>query len=67
VFLPRTPELSARPEELTEAEAKLDIPALVAQGIRGTTLEKFAYAGGRVEAEEPKPIVPSDKQRTAIA
>jgi thiamine biosynthesis protein ThiI len=67
VFLPRTPELSARPEELTEAEAKLDVPALVAQGIRGTTLEKFAYAGGRVEAEEPKPVVPSVKQRTATA
>lgn len=67
VFLPRTPELSARPEELEEAETKLDIPALVAQGIRGTTLEKFAYAGGRVEAEEPKPVVPSDKQHTATA
>jgi thiamine biosynthesis protein ThiI len=67
VFLPRTPELSARPEELTEAEAKLDIPALVAQGIRGTTLEKFAYEGGRVESETPKPIVPADKQRTATA
>jgi thiamine biosynthesis protein ThiI len=67
VFLPRAPELSARPEELAEAEAKLDIPALVAQGYRGTTLERFAYAGGRVEAEEPKPIVPADKQHKAIA
>lgn len=67
VFLPRTPELSARPEELAEAEAKLDIPALVAQGIRGTTLERFAYAGGRVETEEPKPVVPADKQRATTA
>jgi tRNA uracil 4-sulfurtransferase len=67
VFLPRTPELSARPEQLAEAEAKLDLAALVAHGIRGATLEKFAYAGGRVESEEPKPVMPSDKQRTATA
>jgi thiamine biosynthesis protein ThiI len=67
VFLPRTPELSARPEELEEAEAKLDITALISMGIRGTTLEKFAYAGGRVEAEEPKPIVPVDRQHKATA
>ncbi|HVB88536.1 MAG TPA: tRNA uracil 4-sulfurtransferase ThiI [Candidatus Dormibacteraeota bacterium] len=57
VFLPRSPELSARPEELSEAEAKLDLPALVAQGIRGATIEKFAYAHGRVEASEPHPVV----------
>ena len=67
VFLPRAPELSARPEQLAEAEAKLDVSALVAQGIRGTTLERFAYAGGRVVAEPPKSIVPADKQRSAIA
>jgi tRNA uracil 4-sulfurtransferase len=67
VFLPRSPELYARPEELAEAETKLDIPALVALGLRGTTAEKFAYAGGRVEAEAPKSIAPANKQHSAIA
>ena len=67
VFLPRAPELSARPEELTEAEAKLDVASLIQLGIRGTTIERFAYAEGRVEAAEPKPLVPSDQQHAAIA
>jgi thiamine biosynthesis protein ThiI len=49
VFLPRAPELSATPEELNEAEAKLDVNALIAQGVRGATLEKFEYTNGRVE------------------
>src|SRR6202050_739336 len=34
VFLPRTPALYARTGELDEAEAKLDMPALVKQGIQ---------------------------------
>ncbi len=57
VFLPRAPELSARTEELDEAEAKLDLKALIEQGIRGATLEKFEYADGRVGASEPRPVV----------
>ena len=67
VFLPRAPELSARPEQLAEAEDKLSVSALVAQGIRATTLERFAYAGGRVVAEPSKSIVPADEQRSATA
>ncbi|MGA3293574.1 MAG: tRNA uracil 4-sulfurtransferase ThiI [Candidatus Acidiferrales bacterium] len=67
VFLPRSPELSARPEELTEAEAKLDVASLIAMGLRGTTLERFAYSGGRVEATEPTPLVSADRQRAAMA
>jgi len=67
VFMPRSPELSARPEELDEAEKALDVAALIAQGIRGTTIEKFAFTGGRVEATEPMPLVPADQQRAAIA
>ena len=50
VFMPRTPELSARPQELDEAEANLDIASLITQGVQGATLEKFAFTGGRVEA-----------------
>jgi len=67
VFLPRTPALYATAQELDEAESKLDIEALVTQGIRGTTLERFQYSGGRVTAEEPQPVARVDRQRSAIA
>jgi thiamine biosynthesis protein ThiI len=67
VFMPRTPELSARPQELDEAEANLDVASLITQGVQGATLEKFAYAGGRVEASEPTAIVGADQRRAAIA
>lgn len=54
VFLPRRPALYASAEELAEAEAKLDVAALVTQGLSGTTLLRFAYKDGRVaEAETP--------------
>jgi thiamine biosynthesis protein ThiI len=67
VFLPRSPALYSSPQELAEAETKLDVPALVTMGIRGTTLERFTYKGGVVEAEDAKPLVPLDKQSAAIA
>jgi thiamine biosynthesis protein ThiI len=62
IFMPRSPALSAKPRELAEAESKLDIPSLITQGLRATTVEQFAYTGGRVEATEPKPLVPAEKQ-----
>jgi tRNA uracil 4-sulfurtransferase len=61
VFMPRTPALNASAEELAQAEAKLEIEELVTEGIRGTTLVKFAYRGGQVEAGEPEPVVRVDK------
>ncbi|MBZ5694564.1 MAG: tRNA 4-thiouridine(8) synthase ThiI [Acidobacteriia bacterium] len=67
VFLPRSPELSATADELAKAEANLDVEALVAQGIRGATIEKFSFSEGRVEATEPVPVMPADQHRTAIA
>lgn len=67
VFMPRTPELSARPAELAEAESKLDVASLIQLGLRGTTIERFSYAEGRVEATEPKPLARADRQHTAIA
>lgn len=67
VFMPRTPELSARPAELAEAEAGLDVASLIQLGLRGTTIERFSYVEGRVEATEPKPLVRADRQHTAIA
>jgi len=67
VFMPRVPELSSSPEMLAEAEANLDVPALVLQGMQGSSIERFAYSEGRVEASEPTPFVPAEKQRIAIA
>ena len=67
VFMPRTPALYASPEELDQAEANLDIAALIRQGILGTTVERFTYSNGQVEVSEPQPLVPADKQRSAVA
>jgi len=67
VFLPKNPALFARPEELAEAEEKLNVPELIAQGIRGVTIEKFRYAGGLVVAGEPAAPPAATRQRTAIA
>ncbi len=65
VFLPRAPELSAKVEELNEAEATLDLASLIAMGVRGATMEKFTYADGRVESTEPRAIVHTPSGHTA--
>jgi thiamine biosynthesis protein ThiI len=68
VFMPRTPALYASAEELNEAEAKLDIRALIAQGVRETSVERFYYRGGKVEVVPPKlRTAKTDRERTAIA
>lgn len=50
VFLPRRPALFASPADLENAEAHLDVPALVTQGLRGASIERFTYSGGEVSA-----------------
>ena len=68
VFMPRTPALYASAEKLDEAESKLDIRALVVQGVRETSVERFHYRGGKVEVVPPKPrTAQADRERTAIA
>lgn len=67
VFMPRQPALYASPTDLDEAESKLDLAALVTQGLRSLTLEQFKYSGGVVVASEPKPLARAEKQRIAIA
>ena len=67
VFLPRTPALYASPRDLDQAEAHLDLKALIKQGLSGTSIERFSYTGGRVESTEPLPLVPAGKQQSAIA
>lgn len=67
VFLPRSPELSASATGLTAAEAGLDLPNLITQGLRGTSVERFAYAAGRVEVSEAHPIVRGETLHVAIS
>src|SRR5246127_193328 len=68
VFMPRTPALYASAEELDEAESKLDIRGLIAQGVRETTVERFYYRGGKVEVIPPKSrTAKADQERAAIA
>ena len=68
VFMPRTPALYASAEELDEAESKLDVRALVAQGVHETTVERFYYRGGKVEVIPPKPrTAKAEREHTAIA
>ena len=50
-----------------QAEAGLDMRVLVAQGLRGGTVEKFSYSGGQVEATEPAPVVKEDQRRAVVA
>jgi thiamine biosynthesis protein ThiI len=52
VFMPRAPALHATPEELAEAEATLELGALVRRGIEMSTVERFRYTAGRVEQVE---------------
>jgi len=52
IFLPRNPALHAFPEELSKAEAVLDIEALVRKGVESASTERYRYAAGRVEKRE---------------
>ncbi len=64
VFLPRSPALHANPAELKAAEAKLDIPLLISQGVKSAALETFRYMGDRVESVES---LPKPRQNAALA
>ncbi len=64
IFLPRSPALHAKPAELEAAEARLDIPRLISQGVRSAVLETFRYTGDRVESVES---LPKPRQNAALA
>jgi thiamine biosynthesis protein ThiI len=49
IFQPRMPALYANAGALEKAEGNLDIEALVRQGLRSATIERFRFAGGKVE------------------
>jgi thiamine biosynthesis protein ThiI len=43
LFVPRHPATAARPDEVARAEEALDVPALVAAALAGTTEERFEF------------------------
>jgi hypothetical protein len=51
-FMPRTPAIFARPQELDEAEARLDIDGLVRLGLEGTRCIDYKFERGEVTARE---------------
>jgi thiamine biosynthesis protein ThiI len=67
VFLPRMPALYASVDELDDAESKLDVPALVTQGLRSTTLEQFHYEGTKIKSEVFPALQYRASRRTATA
>ena len=52
IFLPRNPALHSSPKELDQAESKMGIEALVRQAIDSAAIERYRYAGGRIEKVE---------------
>ncbi len=54
IFMPRMPALHAFPAELDEAESKLNIPALVDQGVECALVERFRFVSGLVEHVESR-------------
>jgi thiamine biosynthesis protein ThiI len=52
IFLPRNPALHSSPEELEQAESKLDLEALTRQGIDALTVERYRYSADQVEKVE---------------
>jgi len=51
-FMPRSPEIFSRPEQLQEAETHLNIESLVTEGLEGTTALDFAFEKGTVSCRE---------------
>jgi hypothetical protein len=53
--MPRAPAIFARPQELDEAECRLDIDALVRLGLDGATYVDYKFERGEVTAREGSP------------
>jgi len=54
-FMPRSPAIFARPQELDEAESRLDIDALVRLGLAGASCVEYKFERGDVAARERSP------------
>ena len=51
-FMPRSPAIFARPQELDAAESRLDIDALIRLGLTGATCVDYKFERGEVSAHE---------------
>jgi thiamine biosynthesis protein ThiI len=54
-FMPRAPAIFARPQELDEAECRLDIGGLVRLGLEGATYVDYKFERGEVTVREGSP------------
>jgi thiamine biosynthesis protein ThiI len=54
-FMPRSPAIFTRPEQLEEAESGLDIESLVTLGLEGTSALDFKFQNGEVTCHEAQP------------
>jgi thiamine biosynthesis protein ThiI len=54
-FMPRSPAIFARPEQLDQAETALDITALVTLGLEGARAVDFKFENGAVTTREGLP------------
>jgi tRNA uracil 4-sulfurtransferase len=52
IFLPRNPALHSSPEELEQAESKMDLEGLIRQAIDSLVVERYRYTAGRAEKVE---------------
>jgi thiamine biosynthesis protein ThiI len=66
-FMPRSPAIFARPQELDEAERQLDIDALIRLGLEGATCTEYKFEMGEVTSRQgsPRKIEKSMKARKA--
>ena len=51
-FLPRSPAIFARPQQLDDAESQLDISALVRLGLEGATCLEYKFERGEITMHE---------------
>ncbi len=54
-FMPRSPAICARPEELVRAEAGLELETLVTDGLEAASALDFKYERGQVSRQEAAP------------
>jgi thiamine biosynthesis protein ThiI len=54
-FMPRAPAIFAQPEQLDQAEAGFDVPALLRMGLEAVRVENFKFERGSVTSREALP------------
>jgi tRNA uracil 4-sulfurtransferase len=54
-FLPRAPAIFSNPAELAAAESRLDVEALITQGLEGAGVRDFTFEAGAISVREELP------------